>query len=78
MRKFLRFSFIMFFFMIANGLFGQTVFDFDSQGAQLLGLSGESSSTSTAGDITEAKTATVNGISITISPKTSGSTANRI
>lgn len=77
MRKFLRFSFIMFFFMIANGLFGQTVFDFDSQGAQLLGLSGESSSTSTAGDITEAKTATINGIAITISPKTSG-TANRI
>ncbi len=79
MNKILRYSFMALLAMICNISFAQTEFDFDTNGTTLLGLSGESSSDSQAGDITEAKTATVGDFSVTVSPAAEGaSTANRI
>ena len=55
------------------------MFNFNDDYATLFpGLPGLSSSESNAGDITEDLTATVEGISVTISPKTSGNNNNRI
>ncbi len=55
------------------------MFDFDNDYATLFPtLEGTSSNSSTAGDITEDLTATVDGISLTVSAKTSGSNNNRI
>ncbi|MCR4920063.1 MAG: OB-fold nucleic acid binding domain-containing protein [Prevotella sp.] len=55
------------------------VFDFDASGAELFGLPGESSQDSHDGDITADATATINGVSITVSAKEEGKTNdNRI
>ena len=54
-------------------------FDFDANGKDLFGLPGESSNDANDGDFTEAKTAVVDGVSITVSPAAEGvSNANRI
>lgn len=54
-------------------------FDFDANGKDLFGLPGESSNDANDGDFTEAKTAIIDGVSITVSPAAEGvSNANRI
>jgi len=60
--------------------FAQTVINFDNDYATLFPtLKGTSTSTSHDGDFTEATTSTpVNGITVTVSAKTSGSNENRI
>lgn len=83
MIKHLRFIFLSLAAMLVAGTSAQTVFDFDNNGMQLLGLAGESSgSGSTAvtdGDITETKTATIGDITVAISPKDEGTnTENRL
>lgn len=80
MVKFLRYSLMSALVMLCSSVFAQTevTFDFDTDGLSLLGLSDYSSSSKTDGDITEAKTATVDGVLVTISPKSSGSNANRL
>lgn len=79
MNKILRISMIAVLTLIANFSFGQTVFDFDTNYQTLFpDLPGVSSSSSKAGDFTEATTCTVDGIKVTISKKASGSNENRI
>lgn len=51
-------------------------FDFDTNAGSDFGITGTSSSSSTAGDITSNVSATINGVTITITPS-SGSTNNR-
>ena len=53
------------------------MFNFAQNGAALLGLTAPSSSSSNAGDITAAKTATVDGVTFTVSPSTTNMT-NRL
>ena len=58
----------------------EAMFNFDEDYATLFPTleGGTSSSSSTAGDITELLTATVDGVNLTVSPKTSGNINNRI
>ncbi len=63
---------------IATASWAQSaMFDFAHNGVALLGLAGTSSSTSTDGDITADKTATVDGVTFTVSASTTN-TANRL
>lgn len=79
MKNYLRYAFIAVLAFICNVSFGQTLFDFDKDYKTLFpNLPGVSSSSSKAGDFTEATTCTVDGIKVTISKKTSGSNENRI
>lgn len=79
MKNYLRYAFIAVLAFICNASFGQTVFDFDKDYKTLFpNLKGVSSSSSKAGDFTEATTCTVDGIKVTISKKASGSNENRI
>lgn len=79
MKNYLRYAFIAVLAFICNLSFGQTVFDFDKDYKTLFpNLPGVSSSSSKAGDFTEATTCTVDGIKVTISKKASGSNENRI
>ena len=57
----------------------EAMFNFDEDYAKLFPtLKGTSSNSSTDGDITEQLTATVDGVNLTVSPKTSGNNNNRI
>lgn len=80
MNKFLRYSLSLVLAFVASVTFAQEVtFDFDKDYKTLFPeLTGTSSSDSNDGDITEAMTCTTNGISVTVSAKTSGKIANRI
>ncbi len=79
MKNYLRYAFIAVLAFICNLSFGQTLFDFDNDYKTLFpNLPGVSSSSSKAGDFTEATTCTVDGIKVTISKKASGSNENRI
>lgn len=79
MKNYLRYAFIAVLAFICNVSFGQTLFDFDKDYKTLFpNLKGVSSSSSKAGDFTEATTCTVDGIKVTISKKASGSNENRI
>lgn len=79
MKNYLRYAFIAVLAFICNVSFGQTLFDFDKDYKTLFpNLPGVSSSSSKAGDFTEATTCTVDGIKVTISKKASGSNENRI
>lgn len=79
MKNYLRYAFIAVLAFICNLSFGQTLFDFDKDYKTLFpNLPGVSSSSSKAGDFTEATTCTVDGIKVTISKKGSGSNENRI
>lgn len=79
MKNYLRYAFIAVLAFICNLSFGQTLFDFDKDYKTLFpNLKGVSSSSSKAGDFTEATTCTVDGIKVTISKKASGSNENRI
>lgn len=79
MKNYLRYAFIAVLAFICNLSFGQTLFDFDKDYKTLFpNLPGVSSSSSKAGDFTEATTCTVDGIKVTISKKASGSNENRI
>ena len=79
MKNYLRYAFIAVLAFICNVSFAQTLFDFDKDYKTLFpNLPGVSSSSSKAGDFTEATTCTVDGIKVTISKKASGSNENRI
>ena len=79
MKNYLRYAFIAVLAFICKVSFGQTLFDFDKDYKTLFpNLPGVSSSSSKAGDFTEATTCTVDGIKVTISKKASGSNENRI
>ena len=80
MNKFLRYSLSLVLAFVASVTFAQEVtFDFDNDYKTLFPeLTGTSSQTSKDGDITKDMTCTTNGISVTVSAKTSGSTDNRI
>lgn len=80
MNKFLRYSLSLVLAFVASVTFAQEVtFDFDNDYKTLFPeLTGTSSSNSKDGDITKAMTCTTNGISVTVSAKTSGSNENRI
>lgn len=80
MNKFLRYSLSLVLAFVASVTFAQEVtFDFDNDYKTLFPeLTGTSSSDSKDGDITKAMTCTTNGISVTVSAKTSGSNENRI
>ena len=80
MNKFLRYSLSLVLAFVASVTFAQEVtFDFDKDYKTLFPeLTGTSSKDSHDGDITTAMTCTTNGISVTVSAKTSGKIANRI
>lgn len=80
MNKFLRYSLSLVLAFVASVTFAQEVtFDFDNDYKTLFPeLTGTSSLDSKDGDITKAMTCTTNGISVTVSAKTSGSNENRI
>ena len=80
MNKFLRYSLSLVLAFVASVTFAQEVtFDFDNDYQTLFPeLTGTSSKDSHDGDITTAMTCTTNGISVTVSAKTSGSNENRI
>lgn len=81
MNKTLRTSMLLLFTMLFSMSYAQAVFDFDANGGnranELFGIEGRSSNTSNDGDILSDAKATVDNITITVSPST-GSTANRI
>ncbi len=52
-------------------------FDFDKNAGTEFGITGTSSETSTDGDITSTVSATINNVTMSITPKTSGSYENR-
>lgn len=56
----------------------EVTFDFDNDATALFGIAGRSSSDSHDGDILTDATATVDGVSVTVSPKASGSNENRL
>ena len=80
MNKFLRYSLSLVLAFVASVTFAQEVtFDLDNDYKTLFPeLTGTSSSDSKDGDITKAMTCTTNGISVTVSAKTSGPNENRI
>ncbi|WP_298450995.1 RICIN domain-containing protein [uncultured Prevotella sp.] len=79
MKKILRLSLIAILSLICGTGFAQTTFDIDNDYATLFpNLPGTSSNDSHDGDFTEATTCTIDGISITVSAKTSGNNENRI
>lgn len=79
MNKILRLSLVAILTLICGAGFAQTTFDFDNNYATLFpNLPGTSSNDSHDGDFTEATTCTIDGISITVSAKTSGNNENRI
>ncbi len=80
MNKILRFTFVVLLAMVSNMGFAadkDVTIDIFHDGVKLFGLNGTSSNESKEGDFTEAKTATVEGVSFTVSASTS-STANRL
>lgn len=80
MNKTLRFSIFSIMMMLCGVAFSQTTIDFDNNYATLFPtLAGTSSNESHDGDFTEETTSTaVNGITVTVSAKTSGTNDNRI
>ncbi len=80
MNKILRFTFVALLAMVSNMGFAadkDVTIDIFHDGVKLFGLNGTSSNDSNEGDFTEAKTATVEGVSFTVSASTS-STPNRL
>ena len=81
MKYFLRYSLMMALFLLCGSSYAGTdvKFDFDANGKDLFGLPGESSSDASDGDITEAKTAIIDGVTLTVSQAAEGvSSPNRI
>ena len=80
MRKFLRLTLVCLMAMVCGTVFAQTTFDFDNDYAELFPtLAGTSTNESHDGDFTETTTSTpIDGITVTVSPKTSGNNDNRI
>lgn len=80
MNKILRLTFVALLAMVSNMGFAadkDVTIDIFHDGVKLFGLNGTSSNDSNEGDFTEAKTATVDGVSLTVSASTS-KTANRL
>lgn len=80
MNKFLRLSLVAMLGMVCNFTMAQTIINFDNDYKTLFPtIKGESTNTSGDGDFTVETTSTpVDGITVTVSPKTSGPNANRI
>lgn len=81
MKNYLRYSLMMALFLLCGSSYAGTnvKFDFDANGKDLFGLPGESSSDVGDGDITEAKTAIIDGVTLTVSQAAEGVTnPNRI
>ena len=79
MTKTLRYLLLSIIAMLGMQAQAQVTFDFDADYATLFpDLAGVSSNNSHDGDFTEAMTATIDGVSLTISPADEGKTANRI
>lgn len=80
MNKILRLTFVALLAMVSNMGFAadkEVTIDIFHDGVKLFGLKGISTNDSQDGDFTEAKTATVDGVSLTVSASTS-TTANRL
>lgn len=80
MNKILRFTFVALLAMVSNMGFAadkDVTIDIFHDGVKLFGLNGTSTNSSNEGDFTEAKTATVEGVSFTVSASTSN-TSNRL
>ena len=81
MKNYLRYSLMMALFLLCGSSYAGTnvKFDFDANGKDLFGLPGESSSDASDGDITVAKTAIIDGVTLTVSQAAEGVTnPNRI
>ncbi len=81
MKNYLRYSLMMALFLLCGSSYAGTnvKFDFDANGKDLFGLPGESSNDAGDGDITEAKTAIIDGVTLTVSQAAEGVTnPNRI
>lgn len=79
MNKILRLSLVCLVTLFFGTAFAQTTFNFNEDYATLFpSLPGTSSNESNDGDFNELTTCTVNGVSVTVSPLTSGQNANRI
>ena len=81
MKNYLRYSLMMALFLLCGSSYAGTnvKFDFDANGKDLFGLPGESSSDASDGDITVAKTAIIDGVTLTVSEAAEGVTnPNRI
>ena len=80
MNKILRLSLLSFLMVFCGSAFAQTIINFDNDYKTLFPtLKGTSSNTDKSGDFTETTTSTpVNGVTVTVSAKTSGSNENRI
>lgn len=80
MNKILRLTFVALLALVSNMGFAadkDVTIDIFHDGVKLFGLNGTSTGSSNDGDFTEAKTATVDGVSLTVSASTS-TTANRL
>lgn len=80
MNKILRLTFVALLALVSNMGFAadkEVTIDIFHDGVKLFGLNGTSTGTSSDGDFTEAKTATVDGVSLTVSASTS-KTPNRL
>lgn len=79
MNKILRLTFVALLAMVSTAINAQTTFDFANDALKMFGFTGASSSTSTDGDFTEAKSYTLDGVTITVSPADEGNkNSNRI
>lgn len=79
MNKFLRYSLVAVLALVSNFTFAQEVtFDFNKDGLSYFeGITDVSTNDTTAGDITEAKSTTIDGFTLAVSPA-SGNTVNRL
>ena len=79
MKKTLRYFMLLFMTAMVSTTFAPKVtFDFDADANALFGIEGKSTNESNAGNFTEAKTATIDGVSVTVSAGLEGKTPNRI
>lgn len=79
MNKILRLTFVALLAMVSNVINAETKFDFANDALTMFGFTSASSSTSSDGDFNEAKSYTLDGITITVSPADEGQeNANRV
>lgn len=78
MNKILRYVFVALLAVVSNAINAETKFDFANNALTMFGFTAPSSDSSNDGDFNEAKSYTLNGITITISAADKDKTANRI
>ena len=72
MNKILRLTFVALLALVSNVINAETKFDFANDALTMFGFTAASSNSSSDGDFNEAKSYTLDGITITVSPADEG------